>query len=65
MSKILMILSVVLVTACSTEATGNHVYGATEKCKYHGGVARLWSDTITWHAQCIDGTRYYKVGENG
>ncbi len=60
----LLIIYTLFITGCSTEASGNHIVGAVEFCKTHGGVARLWSDMWQWNTQCVDGTRKNDVGES-
>ena len=52
-----------LLSACSTEVQIHQLNGAAVFCKDHGGVARMWSEIFTWHAQCVDGTRLDKAGE--
>ena len=61
--KITVLLLAIVLSACTNEASGNNVLGAYNACKDKGGVVRLWGVFETWHAQCMDGSRIYKVGE--
>ena len=58
-----MLVVCLLLSACSTEVQIHQLNGAEVFCKDHGGVARMWSALLDWHAQCVDGTRLYKAGE--
>ena len=58
-----MLVVCLLLSACSTEVQIHQLNGAAVFCKDHGGVSRMWSDFLMWHAQCVDGTRLYKAGE--
>lgn len=63
MKKVLLAITLAALAGCSTEVQIHQLQGAAKFCEPHGGVSRMWSDLLTWHAQCVDGVRLYSAGE--
>lgn len=59
--KYLFILSLILLTGCTSKIEGYGITQAEMACKDHGGIHRLLYDVVYWNAVCVDATLIKEV----